>query len=83
MSEEYWIDYWRTKFEAMTPEEFQNYRKAELRNELHTFEEKVPMTLSERAEVRKWVLKGNSVYRHVAYENGYEMNYLDALKTEN
>lgn len=78
-------NHWEEKFKKMTKEEFQQYRCHYLQKELHTYEEQVPMTLSERKELRKWVRHGNSIYANpwnAAYENGHEMNYLDALKMD-
>lgn len=43
------------------------------------------MTPSERNEVNKWVSNGNSIYTNPwywYYENGNEMNVLDALRFE-
>jgi len=85
MSEEYWIKYYEDLFKLMTPQELKAYCKEECRKELREFEETVPMTIPERTEVRKWVHKGNSVYTnpwHTAYGDGYEMNYLDAIRTD-
>lgn len=51
--------------------------------ELHEFEERIPMTLTERREVRKWVRNGNRVCEnpwYYCYGNCSEMNYLDALR---
>ena len=56
-----------------------------IRQELRDFENTYPMTLIERKEVHKWVSDGNSIYTNPwywYYENGNEMNYLDALKFE-
>lgn len=60
-------------------------RKKMIRQELRDFENTYPMTLIERKEVHKWVSDGNSIYTNPwywYYENGNEMNYLDALKFE-
>jgi hypothetical protein len=49
------------------------------------FENTYPMTPSERNEVNKWVSNGNSIYTNPwywYYENGNEMNFLDALRFE-
>lgn len=57
--------------------------KQYLSQELKTYEESVPMTLPERKELRKWVKAGNSVHSNpglFAYENGNEMDFLDALR---
>jgi hypothetical protein len=56
-----------------------------LNKELKEFLKKNPMTKTERKEIRKWVKKGHSVYTngcYYAYENGWEMNFLDALRFE-
>lgn len=59
--------------------------KQYLNQELKTYKESVPMTLSEQKELRKWVKGGNSVHSNPglwAYENGNEMDFLDALRFE-
>ena len=56
-----------------------------IRRQLRDFENTYPMTLSERKEVHKWVSEENSIYTNPwywYYENGNEMNYLDALRFE-
>lgn len=60
-------------------------RKYKLQQELRAFENTYPMTLGERKEVHKWVLDGNSINTNpwfYYYDNGYEMNYLDAMRFE-
>ena len=78
-------EYWKEQFESMSKEELQEMKKEYLRNELGEYEKNEPMTLSERREVHKWVRRGNSVRENpwnIAYENGYVMSFLDALRTE-
>ena len=56
-----------------------------IRRQLRDFENTYPMTLSERKEVHKWVSDENSINTNPwywYYENGNEMNYLDALRFE-
>ena len=53
--------------------------------ELHEFEERIPMTPTEKREVRKWVRNGNRVCEnpwYYYYDNCSEMNYLDALRCD-
>ncbi len=60
-------------------------RKNMILRELREFENTYPMTLSERKEVHKWVSDGNCIHTNPwfrSYENGCEMNYLDALRFE-
>ncbi|HCR41431.1 MAG TPA: hypothetical protein DIW41_11065 [Lachnospiraceae bacterium] len=78
-------EYWKERFESMSKKELLEMKKEYLRKELREYEENEPMTLSERREVRKWVRKGNSVRENpwnTAYENGYVMSFLDALRIE-
>lgn len=59
--------------------------KQYLNQELKACEESAPMTLPERKELREWVKAGNSVHSNPglwAYENGNEMDFLDALRFE-
>jgi len=59
--------------------------KQYLNEELTAYEESEPMTLPERKELRKWVKAQNSVHSNPglwAYENGNEMDFLDALRFE-
>jgi len=49
--------------------------------EMHEMEETIPMTLSERNRVRKWVYSGHTVRENpwrYKDSDGYELNYLDA-----
>jgi len=58
-------------------------RKHKIRQELRDFENTYPLTLGERKEVRKWVSDGNSINTNpwfYYFDNGYEMNYLDAMR---
>lgn len=64
---------------------YMNERKYIIRQEMKDFENTYPMTPSERKEVNKWVSNGNCIYTNPwywYYENGNEMNYLDALRFE-
>jgi hypothetical protein len=59
--------------------------KLYLKQELRRYEEIIPMTLPERKELRAWVAAGNSVHANpglYTYENGNEMDYLDAMRFE-
>lgn len=59
--------------------------KLYLKQELRRYEEIIPMTLPERKELRVWVAAGNSVHTNpglYSYENGNEMDYLDAMRFE-
>jgi hypothetical protein len=59
--------------------------KQYLNQELIAYEESESMTLPERKELRKWVKAQNSVHSNPglwAYENGNEMDFLDALRME-
>lgn len=82
MSEEYW----KERYESMSKEELLEMKKEYLHKELRVYEENEPMTRSERREIYRWVRKGNSVRNNpwnIAYENGYVMSFLDALRMEN
>jgi hypothetical protein len=60
--------------------------KQYLSKELKTYEESVPMTLSERKELRKWVAAGHSVYDNPDYisgEDGHPMDYINAIRFSN
>lgn len=60
-------------------------RKNMIQRDLRAFENTYPMTLRESKEVHKRVSEGNSIYTNPwywYYENGNEMNYLDALRFE-
>lgn len=60
--------------------------KLYLKQELRRYEEITSMTVPERNELKAWVTAGNSVHANpwfYAYENGNEMDYLDAMRFEN
>lgn len=59
--------------------------KHKIRQELKEFENTYSMTPLERKEVHKWISDGNSIYTNPwywSYENGNEMNFMDALRFE-
>jgi len=65
--------------------QLKQYMKQYLNQELKAYEESAPMTFPERKELREWVKSGNSVHSNPglwAYENGNEMDFLDALRFE-
>lgn len=56
-----------------------------LRDNLREFEETVPMTLPERNALRRWVRGGHDINSNpwgYCYGDGWEMSYLDALRTD-
>ena len=60
-------------------------RKKIILREFREFENTYLMTSSERKEVHKWASDGNSIHTNPwywSYENGCEMDYLDALRFE-
>lgn len=60
--------------------------KLYLKQELRRYEEITSMTLPERKKLKAWVTAGNSVHANpwlYAYENGNEMDYMDAIRFEN
>ena len=60
-------------------------RKNMIQREFRKFENTYPMTSSERKEAHKWVSDGNCIHTNPwywSYENGCEMNFLDALRFE-
>jgi hypothetical protein len=60
--------------------------KQYLSQELKMYEESVPMTLSERKELRKWVVAGHSAYDNPDYiyrEDGHPMNYINTIRFYN
>lgn len=58
------IEEWIREYESMTEEEQDELKQAFLRKELRKYEEKVPMTCSERKEVRSWVHEGNETCKN-------------------
>lgn len=54
--------------------------------ELREFEEQAPMTLRERAEIRKWVKRGYTIDSNPWHEMDFddqEMNFLQAYRIHN